>query len=236
MDDLESVLSGNDVDEPETEEAQQEPTGEASEIEESAPPVEETDDQPKEEDPKENAFYAKAQDEKRKRQQLEAELAQLRQQMEQPKEEVDYWDDPQKVIDQRLGSFETNVNSRFNALSEHYAKQMHSDYDEVMDYLRDEMPNELPHLASQAVNEVSPAEFLYKAAKAKKELAEVGDIDQLKAKLKAELLAEIETETKAKFEADLAKKSGIPQTLANQRTASTPTKGGEDSLEDILGR
>ena len=241
MDSLEDVLQGVDATAVpvETEQEPQEaPKGET--IEDTAPPAE--PEQPKhEESPEVAAFKTKALDEKRKRQSLEEQnraLLEQLQQIQQPKEEVDYWDDPEKALDMRVNSEVERVsqafNQKFNALAEDMTKSKYQDYDDVADYFLEVLAPQNPGLVEQARGQVNPYEFIYKTTKAQKELAEVGDIDALKAKLRAEVLAEI----KVSGEAEAKKLAEIPGSLAGQRGTAAPTGAelGSDSLEDILGR
>lgn len=140
-------------------------------------------------------------------------------------------------MNDRLASLENNFTNRLYGLSENQARRAYDDFDEIVDYFKDNIAQTQPHVVAEARGQVDPAEFIYKTAKAQKELAEAGDITQLKARLKAEARAEIEAETKAEFDAELEKRSSIPGSLANQRATTAP-KGAlsDESLEDILGR
>jgi hypothetical protein len=189
------------------------------------------------------AFKTKALDERRKRQEAEARYAELEQRLknlEQPKEIIDFWDNPegatQAMLDQRLQALEQGVQARFSELSQSLMRDKYSDYDEMTDYFVNEIAPNNPYLVEQARSQPNPFEFAYKTAKTQRQLNEAGDLDSLKAKLKAEIRAEIESETKSSFEAELKRRSALPETLANTRGASVPTGAEMESLEDILGR
>lgn len=178
------------------------------------------------------AFKAKAQDEKRKRQEAQQKLQEMEErlrQLETSKEEVDYWDDPKKAIDStvdtRLREVEEQMNARLWGLSEQLTKERHEDYQEITDYFVDEVAPKNPHLVEQAKLEANPYEFIYRQAKAQKQLAEVGDVDKLRAQIRAEV------------EAELKGKPEVPPTLSTERaTGGNQGQTDSDDLEDILGR
>jgi ATP-dependent protease HslVU (ClpYQ) ATPase subunit len=215
---LNDVLQGEETpDEPvETTEA----TGE-----DTAPPAEETQDK------EVLAFKAKAQDEKRKRQEAQQQLQEMEarlKRLEEPETEIDYWEDPKKAIDStvetRFNALEEQMTSRIWGLSEQLAKERHEDYQEITDYFVDHVAPKSPHLVEQAKLEPNPYEFIYQQAKAQKQLEEVGDVDKLRAQIRAEI------------EAELKGKPEVPPTLSNERAAGPTPSPDSDDLEDILGR
>jgi len=248
MDELENVLSGEPVAEPEAEQPPAETKGE--ETAEPTTPVE--DNQEPDEDKRFKAMLAKSQDEKRKRQAaqeknrtLEAELEALKR----PQKEVgedDYWENPKEAvettIDNRFGQLEQNYELRILGLSEELARSKHDDYDDMRDYFLENIAENQPHIAQEARQTANPHEYIYNVAKSQKELSEVGDIDALREKIReeerAKLLGSKETELREQIEAEIQKRSSIPGSLANERAASgnSTQVGDNESLDDIMGR
>lgn len=229
MDSLDDVLQGND--EPEVVE-QAAPEPEITKVEE-AEPTTEPEPTKQAEPPEVSAFKAQALDERRKRQALEQQLRALEEQQRQiPTEKPDFWENPDAAMDARIAEIQRASDMRFYALAEDMTKGKYSDYEEISDYFVEVLAPQNPGLIEQARNQANPYEFIYKATKAQKELAEVGDINALKAKLRAEVEAELRT-SMAKEAEKLAK---IPGSLAGQRGASAPTGVEHESLADILGR
>ena len=229
---LDDVLSDKAVEEPQEvmEAADETAKGEVAET------PSETEEQPKQpiESPEVSAFKAQALDERRKRQALEQQLRALEEQQRASQvEKPDFWDDPDKAIDSRIAQIQQGYDQKYNALAEHFTRSQHADYDEISDYFVEVLAPQNPALIDQARNQVNPFEFIYNATKAQKELAEVGDINALKAKLRAE----VEAEVKASMQAEADKLAKIPGSLAGQRGASAPPVGvNDESLFDILGR
>ncbi|HEU4804996.1 MAG TPA: hypothetical protein VFS91_04190 [Nitrobacter sp.] len=179
-------------------------------------------------------------DERRKRQELErraqyleAQLAAIQrpQQTEQP---AGFWDDP----DARLEQFGEALIQRFEQrqavnranASEAAAKAKYQDYDEVIQEFH-RAAAENPRLVAEMFNAPDPAEFAYKKARSMRQIEEVGDLDALKAKLRAEWEAEVK--------ASLTSSITAPTTTAGLRSTGArtgPEWSGPTELGDILGR
>lgn len=174
--------------------------------------------------PKERAAFAAAADERRKRQLLEQEIAQLRQKPVEPPKP--FWDDPdgaikrseegnQKIVEQVAQMLTSHKMQN----SEYHARQKYADFDEKVDEFSRALA-ETPGLQQQFVASPDPAEFVYKVAKNRIELREVGNIDQLMQKKEKEIRLKIEAEYKAKAEADAKLRQEIPGSLSE--VAGTP--------------
>ena len=102
-----------------------------------------------------------------------------------------------------------------------------------------EMVKEDPSLTQKMVQAVNPARFAYDTAKNAVEYQNMQNVDEYKAKLKAEAKEEAKEELVAeakKAEESEAKKSGadVPSLAsASSKRANTATPGDE-SLEDIF--
>lgn len=163
-------------------------------------------------------------DERRKRQDMERELAAIRQQMQQAQAQQlqepvpEFWDDPDRAIDTRvsaavnqaLAAFQHQQTlERLNA-SEAAVKARHADADDALrGWL--EAVNVNPTLNDQMLLSPDPGEFAYKAGKNWQQVQQVGSIDDL---LKAE---------RAKWEAELkasAPAPSFPQSTVHDGTVA----------------
>lgn len=244
MDDFDKFLDGAPAEveeqEPETPEAEApapdptpetkpEPTGE----EQAAPPAAE---EPKQQQPSEDweakarAFMARAEDERRKRQQLEEQLKQAK-----PEEKPDFWADPDAAIGQLEQKFEQRLQAERATLSESMVRAQFADYDQKLDVFA-EMVQANPALSYQLAQSPNPALFAYKTAEKELKLRELGDPDEYRAKLEAEVRAKVEAELKEKLAAEATKAAAIPESLASARGggAKSPEWAGPPSLDDIL--
>lgn len=210
-------------------------------VEESAAvhenPVEAQSEPPSDKLPKED--YKAVREEREKRQAVERQLEELRQQINsQPKEPPppppSIWEDDQ-AWQQHFGT-QIAQQASFNAkldMSEMLARQNNPDFDEVKtEFLR--MAESNPALAQQALGDPHPWAKAYQIAKNAKTMQELGatDLDGLKAKLREELMAEMQQETPA------ATRLMLPPTLStaqNVGSRSGPVWGGPTPLADLLG-
>jgi len=164
---------------------------------------------------KERAFLAAAQEERRKRQDLERRLAEI--ESAKPKETKTFWDDPEghlKSFEQKLQ--QASVQTKLQT-AEAIARSRYQDFDEKVTVFA-EILQSTPGLHAQWLQSPDPAEFAYRLGKHTKELRDVGSIDNLR--------AQIEKETRLKLEAEFKKKQ---DEIEKQRQELTP------SLSDVRG-
>lgn len=194
---------------------------------------------------REKAFLAKADDEKKKRQELEKWKQEAEKRFSQPQTPAkeaeapkQFWDDPEgslKSFESRLSQEITK--SRLNT-AEMVARQRHTDFDTVIEKFGELLTN-TPGLSAQWLNSQDPAEFAYKISKNHMELQEAGDIDKLRAKIEKETRLKIEGELKSKSEALEKEKASIPGTLSDVKGTAAGNKvawTGPTTLDSILGR
>jgi hypothetical protein len=89
------------------------------------------------------------------------------------------------------------------------------------------------------VNDPDPAEFVYKTAKMRLELREVGDVESLRDKIRKEERIKLEEEFKKKEADAAALRSEIPTSLSQVTGTpgqNRPVWSGPTSLSEILGR
>jgi len=196
-------------------------------------------------------------DERRKRQEAESERQELQKQVaflqgqfqafqsQQPSHQQDleakadkirddYYTDPvgtvEKIIEERVGKVSADrVQDRIN-LSEALVKRQYDDYDDVVGVFVDAAKNN-PALAVQMRDDVNPALFAYEYGKKIRDVSQYSTIDEMREKLRAEVMAELEA--KQKSQQSLSAAAGMSKTNAGARS-STPTANGLMSADDVF--
>lgn len=140
-----------------------------------------------------NAFKAKAADEVRKRQALEAQLAASNQ----DEQKAFDWDAPEKTIDSVKSEMTATMNQKLINLSAAQCASRHDDYAEKEQKFI-QMANENPTLVTEMMNQADPAEWAYNMASQRMFTDEVGSNpkayeEKLRAKIRAEIEAEYST-------------------------------------------
>lgn len=200
---------------------------------EPVPPTEQAKGLPPEE-------FAALKDERRKRQAMEAELADMRaqfarMQQPQPEQPPEFWDNPDAAMQARLEQFGDTLLQRFEQkqqverinASEAQARLKYADYDDAFHAFRQAVQAN-PALAQQMTQASDPAAFAYQKGKTALELERVGSIDEL---LKAE---------RAKWEAEaraVVQPTSFPQSTVTERSVggrTGPAWSGPTPLSDIL--
>ena len=198
-----------------------------------------TEVKPEEKPPITKADVAAIIDERRKRQELERELAQLRQQN--PKPKTDIFENPDLAINERLSDQLNPLRNQIFELQLQLAKTQMPDFDDaVITFLKAAESNPvLKHQADTAPNEL---QFIYQEGLRLKELGAVGgDIHKYREKVTAEanakiserdqeiqsLKAQLEALTKAHSEL-----SAVPRSLNQMQSGSAPKVTDADP-EDI---
>jgi len=244
-DDVSSILDGEEIEDAveDTEELKEVPEG-----------VEATEDKPEEaegeppapekgltesERGKEAALVAerqKRQDAQKENQSLKDELNALK---NPPKDRPDVFEDTEEAFKYSESKAEKELTDRIIRLSQSNMRRDHNDYDE-MEVSFVELTQEDSSLITKMRLSDDPAGFVYDTAKKYKDHQEMQNVDEYKAKLKAEAKQEVLAELKAgkqTEEEDEAKKSeaDVPS-LANASSMTsgfnTPT---DVSVEDLLG-
>lgn len=198
------------------------PDGKFASKEEGEKPAEEAASAPPAPEPE--AVPVKAlQDERRKRQELEAQLAALQQQAaQQPQQPApEFWTDPDNALDHRLQQFGQTLLQQFQEqqaverinTSEIAARAKHADYDDAFHAFRQAVQVN-PALIQQMRAASDPGEFAYKTGKSALDLERVGSIDEL---LKAE---------RAKWEQEMLAKAPRPSFPTSTATDGSVTARG----------
>lgn len=152
--------------------------------------------------PSESVPVKALQDERRKRQELEQQIALLQQQAQQPQPQQppEFWSNPDGALDARLEQFGSKLIQQFQQqqrierinASEAEARVKYADYGDAFSAFQ-QAAQMNPTLIQRMQMAENPAEFAYQTGKRSMELEKVGSLDEL---LKAER-AKWEAEVKA---------------------------------------
>jgi hypothetical protein len=191
---------------------------------------------------KERAFLATATEERRKRQALEQELAQLRQAQKEPPKA--FLEDPEGAFNQHRQETEQakqQIASMFiqekMKTSEYHARKAYPDFDQKVDEFGKAL-KEIPGLYQEWLSAPDPADFAYQTAKTRMEWREAGDISKYKEKIEKEAMLKAEAAFNKRLEEIQKQKQAIPGSLSSApgTAGSKPVWGGPTPLENILGR
>lgn len=193
---------------------------------------------PQEMTEKERGFLRGLEEERRKRQDLERQIAELRKPAEKTEEKKTFWDDPEghfKTFEQRIAQRESALAMN---VSERLARSKYQDFDANIEVFAEILRTPAgPGIHQQFINAPDPAEFAYRLGKHTKEVRDAGSIDDLRAKIEKETRTKIEAEYKQKQEELEKKREAIPPSLSDVRgggNKAAPAWGGPPSLDDIL--
>ena len=185
---------------------------------------------------KERAFLAAAQEERRKRQALEHQLAEL--QKKPAEEKKTFWDDPEAALQHFQQQTETAITKTRLDTAEAIARTKYKDFDaNVAEFA--ELMQTVPGVKQQWLAATDPAEFAYQVGKRQKELKSIGNLEEYRANIERETRAKLEAEYKAKEEERRKLASDLPTSLSDVR-GSNPTNrmvySGPTPFEAILGK
>lgn len=168
--------------------------------------------------------------ERRKRQAAEANA----QQQQKPK--TDFFENPDKAVEERVGASEQKWNERFFKLSLKAAQAQASrtDYEDVATAFAEAAERD-PRLIDAMRADDDPGEFIYVVGKQIRELGDVnGDIGKYREKLKAEFSAELSEKDKrlAAAESELAKLKKQYEDLSTIRGSLNTRTSGRTSVAE----
>ena len=172
--------------------------------------------------------YAAMKAEREKRQRIEAELAQIRQQQQQFDPQV-FHQDPRAIseyVERRL------TLERIN-LSRGVVASINPDYDEVEELFVEEAGRN-PMLREEMLRSENPALFAYQTGKQIKEYRQMQDPAAYRERIKAELRAELEAEHAAKEAARAKTAAAIPPDLTDTRNAKGQFAPAPDTVFDEI--
>lgn len=169
--------------------------------------------------------------ERRKRQEVEAELARKSQE-EKPflgEEYEQRFTETESKFEQRL------LNQKLD-LSEAFAREKYADFDDKLAVFAD-MVKDNPDLYRQMVQQINPADFAYKTAVNQQKLKDMGDPSEYEKKLRAQIEAEVKAKYEKQLESEGKKRQELPGTLADAKGAAgstTQTWSGPTPLADLF--
>lgn len=188
---------------------------------------------------KERGLLAAAQEERRKRQDLERRLAELEKPKEQKTEEPkSFWDDPEGHLKKHTQEVHQTALATRISVTEAMAREKYKDFDQAVEIFAQAL-QETPGLHAQWLASANPAEFAYRVGKNTRELREAGNIDALREKIAKEERVKLEAEFKAKQEELDKLRAQLPGSLSSVRGATQQQRvayTGPTTLDDILGR
>lgn len=164
--------------------------------------------------------------ERRKRQELEALLAQ-RQEEERPYLGEEY----EARFKETEARFQQELVKQKLDLSESFARSKHEDFEEKLEVFS-QLVTQNPAIYQHMIQQVNPAEFAYQTAANQLQLKEMANPNEYKAKIEAEIRAKLEAEYAEKY-----RKGQIPPTLAEARGGAGARQAewsGPASIKDIL--
>jgi len=237
---LEDVFSESSEEEVKETEAEIKPEETKAETEEKGeeksdePPSSEKQDEPANREVIPFAAYA---DERNKRQQLEQQLATLKQEKE---EAIDPVADPEGFRNQILNEVKATSQADKISMSRSLMVDAKEDYEE-MEKIFIEMGQSDASLFEKMKNSDNPAKFAYETAKQNQLLAEIGDPDAYRERLKAEILAGLNTEEKVEettgSETKETEKTSTPS-LANKTASGSNSedveKASTTTIDDLF--
>jgi hypothetical protein len=183
---------------------------------------------------KERAFLAAAQEERRKRQALEHQLAEL--QKKPAEEKKTFWDDPEAALQHFQQQTETAITKTRLDTAEAIARTKYKDFDaNVAEFA--ELMQTVPGVKQQWLAATDPAEFAYQVGKRQKELKSIGNLEEYRANIERETRAKLEAEYKAKEEERRKLAADLPTSLSDVRGSNPSNRvvfAGPPSFEDIL--
>ncbi len=251
MSTLEEILGNSEVEEQESkpEEAVVETTEEAAEAGDNASQPEGVKEKPEQEEPEQEEAeppsakdvpLAALLDERDKRKNLQAELDAARRQIEESKDNPDFWENPQATVESMISSKVDELQNQYTSgylnLSMQYSKAFHDDFDDAKDAFI-KAAEENPALADAAVQSDMPGEYIYKTGKEFLALQTYGDVESAieaeRRKAVEEYIAQQAEKDKGKAE----KVAAVPTPLTEESSAGSPrqkVEGGPTPLGSIL--
>lgn len=186
---------------------------------------------------KERGFLRGLEEERRKRQELERQIAEIKKAQPQPEKKT-FWDDPEGHLAEHDKKQDARERGIILNVSERLARSRYADFDQNIAAFS-ELLNSPSGAAVQAqfISSQDPAELAYKIGKHHRELKEVGSIDDLRAKIEKETRAKLEAEYKTKQEEFEKARAALPSSLSDVKGATkqhTPVFKGPTPFEDIL--
>ncbi len=176
--------------------------------------------------------------ERQKRQDVEARLEQYEQQIQQARanqEKTDFWDNPEQVLNNYARDMQARMQQMQTSMSVEMMRNAHPDYDQTETAFI-ERAKANPALITEMNQSGNPAKFAYEHEKTQQQIQEFSNPEEYKAKIRAEVMNEMEAEKKAGIETAI--KQQLPGTLSTERAAGGNTVQpipAYEPLENLVG-
>lgn len=150
-----------------------------------------------------------------------------------------FWDNPEAVINQAVGSVRQEMTQRLVDISEASAKIRHADYKDKLQVFS-EIVQQNPAVYQEMLRQPDPAEWAYQVAARQSVMRDIGDPVQYRSKIEAEIRAQIAAEKAAedKKKADDLIASKLPSGFSEARNVGTGQKTTQFNpnlpMKDIL--
>ncbi len=159
----------------------------------------------------------KRQEAQRRAEELERQLAELRQQQEQARR-PEFFDDPTAYVQAEVQTATQRIQQQFYAAMEADLREQHSDYDEVIQALI-QRAQDNPVLAQKVFQSPNPAREAYRLGRQIQQMEKMQDPDAYRVQIEAELRAKWEAELREKAAAKQQAAEAIPPDLTQARNA-----------------
>lgn len=176
--------------------------------------------------------YAAMKAEREKRQALERQLEELRQQTPRQPEQS-FYENPDEFVQRQIQTVEQQATQRLYAALEEQARETYPDYDEVFEQVK-EYAQANPAAGEQILRSPNPALAAYKFGKQLAELRQMQDPQAYRQKIEAEVRAKVEAELKAKEAERAATAAAIPPDLTESRNAKGQFAKAPDTVFDDI--
>lgn len=182
-------------------------------------------------------------DERRKRQEKERELDQVRKELEELRKnqfgkreehQPDIFDDPKGFEDRIRQDMRQEMSQYRTEMSRNMMLQMHEDYEEAELKFFD-IAKENPFLRQQAAMSDHPAKFVYDTVKKHDEFQQLKD-GTLKEKLRAEVRKELEEEMRTAQSQKASKVANLSPSLANESSSDKRDTQSITRVDQLFAR
>lgn len=155
--------------------------------------------------------------EREKRQRLERELAEERAKHQSQQDPApSYYEDPEGYLARAQSAIEQRATARLNAALEAQAREQYPDYEEKMGVVMEHAAGN-PAIVQEIMTAPNPAVAAYKMGQRLMEFQQMQDPEAYRARIAAEVRAQIEAENKLKAEQRQKAASEIPPDLSQAR-------------------
>lgn len=177
--------------------------------------------------------YAAMKAEREKRQAHEKRIAELEKELQDREPAPNFYEAPEQFLSHALTQAQQQATHRLYAALEEQAREMYPDYDEVFAEVEAHCAQN-PLVGQQVLQNPNPALAAYKLGKQMREMKAMQNPEEYRAKLKAELLAELRSEQQAKDDARRKQDDAIPPDLATARSSGDSAEAVGSVLDQLF--